>query len=240
MSSQSAVLLACLLLSPAQIVPESNADAPEMSLDAIVARIVESRGGLKLTSWRGHAVYESDEASIPYVVEVVRPDRQHFRMQTGYRHVINGTTGWMLSPDESPRPQKMSPAQAEREGRNVFFTTALSKAHREGTLKLLGKQSFDGRPVYVLKLIFANGDVGTYYYDAETFLLAKMTEVWNIDGDRVEFSRTLSDYRLVEGLPFAFNVVQETVTGWRRWRLVKVEVNPEIDMSVFAPPPSIE
>lgn len=114
------------------------------------------------------------------------------------------------------------------------------------TLELLGKETIDGAETFKLKLtkepVTVDGnkedDVSFYFFDTENFVpIAIQQEIKSGQGKGMISEITMSDYQEVEGIYFPFSMTQG-VKGQpgAPITITAIELNPEVDASVFAFP----
>lgn len=114
------------------------------------------------------------------------------------------------------------------------------------TLELLGKETIDGAETFKLKLtkepVTVDGnkedDVSFYFFDTENFVpIAIQQEIKSGQGKGMISEITMSDYQEVEGIYFPFSMTQG-VKGQpgAPITITTIELNPEVDASVFAFP----
>ena len=116
------------------------------------------------------------------------------------------------------------------------------------TVELLGKETIDGAETFKVKLvkepITVDGkqeeDVSLYFFDTENFVpIAMETELKSGPAKGQTIKVTMSDYQEVDGLYFSFSTSQyigEQVI--LTLEMDSIELNPEIDETIFAYPES--
>lgn len=151
---------------------------------------------------------------------------------------IDGKTGWTIDPW-----QEMNYARNLNFGevnalmqKAEFFTPFFNYKERGHKVEYTGKDTIDGIEVFVLKLTRTNDKVENWYLDTKTYLEYLCKSDW------VDFSRTLpseiffDDFQTVDGLVIPFFTDR---TFWQRDRILQieeVEINPEVDESIFIMP----
>lgn len=226
---------------------------PSQTAEEIVAKSLAARGGVeKLKAVRAlrftGTVSFGPGAEGPFVLELERPLKMHMEFtiqeQTLVR-VYNGKgKGWVIYPfGENKDVQDMAAEDLRNISDESDFDGPLVDYIAKGNkVELAGKEEVDGSPAYRLKLTRKNGDVRSYFIDAATFLPVKWEDVRTADGKEYVVENHLRDYRDVSGLKFPFEMRAESPDSDRSQKilLTKVEINPRVDESRFAKPPSPE
>lgn len=239
---RSGVILAAfgaLLAAPVQ--------AQDMTVQDILNNYYEASGGLdnlksvqsmtvtgKLTGGQG---FEA-----PFTRYAKRPNllRMEFTVQgmTGVQG-YDGETAWMHMPFMGQTaPEVMAPdmatafeEEADIDGPLVDYA---EKGHQ---IEYVGEDEAEGAEVYKLKLTRENGDVTYFYMDAEYFLVIVTEAKRTIQGNEMEFTTVISDYKDVGGLmiPHSFEVRGQGPMG-QTILIEQVELNTEIDDELFKMP----
>jgi outer membrane lipoprotein-sorting protein len=194
--------------------------AAAQTVDEIVAGNLEAKGGeqawldvqtMKSTGRMLMGGGAAGSVEMPFAVEFKRPDkvRLEFTMQ-GMTAVqaFDGETGWTIMPFlGKPDPEVMAEDQlkdiknmAEFDG---VFVNYKEKGH---TIEFLGKEEVDGTPAYKLKVTRADGDVDTVYLDEEYFVEFRVDSKREVQGNEVEATTIIGDYKEVEGLMIAHSM----------------------------------
>lgn len=233
-------LLAVLLLG--------TVAAPAQTLEEIVAKNTEARGGLaKIKAIQSARMTgtmtmgQGLEAST--VIEFKRPKmiRQEFTFQgmTGIT-AYDGKSGWQVMPfmgKKDPEPLsaddlKEMEDQADVEGDLIDWKEKGSK------VELLGKDKVEGTDAWKLRVTLKNGTVKTLWLDTDSFLEIREESKRKVQGNEVEFVTTLGDYKEVGGLmvPFSFQTTPKTGSGSQTISIKTVEFNIPVDAAKFRMP----
>ena len=184
--SLALLLVACGGGNPAG----SELEPSDLTLEEVIARSVAARGGIEslraIRSVEMAGTMESTGRLIirdaPASAAIEAPDRyiRRFESEPGKETVdaVDGAVAWYLSPQTGVTEAAEMPAtrskrfrrRADLEGPLVDWQ---GKGHQ---VELLGKGVVDDRPMYVLKIEFADGESTTQYLDASTFLLYREYE----------------------------------------------------------------
>jgi hypothetical protein len=218
------------------------------TVDEIVARHVEARGGAKrlkaLGSVRMTGRVRADGGRRASVVrEVSRPGRMRLEFTAeGVTSVyaFDGAHGWQIAPmlggfapePMTPDAEQLAAEQADIEGPLVDWK---AKGHR---VELVGREAIDGRPVYRLRLTLKGGAILSELIDAQSLLEVRRLSTRHVRGATVEVETDFSDYREVGGLRFP-HAIDSFATGRAGHLAVVVEtieLDPALDAARFRRP----
>ncbi len=223
--------------------------APAQTLDEIVKKIIDARGGIeKIKAVQteritGRVLFaQGIEGTL--ILELERPHKLYSEIGVEGQKVLRvydgKSAGWMVNPftekkgvvEMSAEELKDMPDESDGDGPLVDYKAKGSK------VELVGKEDAGGKAVYRLKITGKNGDVRSYLIDATTFLTTKWEGVRKVGEQDLPWECALSDYREVEGLRFPFKIDQGSPgTEYRQTLTVeKIEINPKVDESHFAKP----
>jgi outer membrane lipoprotein-sorting protein len=129
---------------------------------------------------------------------------------------------------------------------NDFPSEFIDYKEKGYTLELMGTESFEGTETYKLKLtkepVTIDGeqveDVTYYYFDTEAFVPIAQESEMKMGPQKGAISQIkMSDYQEVDGLYVPFSMTQGVKDGASQPIIIEsIELNPEIDDSVFAFP----
>ncbi|MCJ7580231.1 MAG: hypothetical protein MUP98_06825, partial [Candidatus Aminicenantes bacterium] len=224
-----------------------------LTVDDIIQKNIEARGGAenwaKVQNITMEGIYVSFSEPAPFKIWRQRPDLYRFdskRINQVVIHAYDGQQAWWINPLMGPphdKPQ-IIPAQnnldkvtlRERLFEPVFWNYA-EKSHQ---VELEGKENFDDKDCYKLKVTLADSSVEFWFIDAESFLEVGMTGDTYDFGVKNSLETFFSSYEDVDGLKFPFLIESEYGQRYRSMEIENIEINTEIDPSVFAVPDSIE
>ena len=187
-----------------------------LTADEIIARYTQRVGGAErlraVQSVRRHGKYYGGggfEAEITY--ENRRPNnvREEFTFGglTGVT-AFDGKNGWKIEPwggKKDPEPLGEDETKGIIEDAE-FLDPLLDYKARGNTVSLVGTDQVEGTDVYKLMLTIAsNGDVRTYYLDAESGVPIKYEVKRTVRGAERWFEVELGDYKEVQGVLFPFS-----------------------------------
>lgn len=227
----------------------SAAQTPAPTVDEIVAKNIQARGGLEkikaVKSMRvtGHmTVGPGTEA--PMVIEAKRPDKlrlditlQGMTLSQAY----DGKVGWQINPfgggSKNAEPMsaeelKEAAEQADMDGPLVDWK---AKGHK---VELVGKEKVEGTDVYKLKVTMKDGNVHYLFLDADSYLDIKGEAKRTVRGTEVETEQTIGDYKEVGGLmvPHSFESGAKGRPEKQKMTIEKVELDAPIEDARFAMP----
>jgi outer membrane lipoprotein-sorting protein len=233
-----------LLLSAMPAVP---AVAEQLTLDEIVAKHVESLGGMDalkaVKSARMSAKFNMGGMELPVTMVFKRPSK--LRVETEFQgmkviQAYDGETGWAVVPMMgSTEPTKMADDQLKQMQEQSDFDGPLVDYAKKGhTVELLGKEDVEGTEAYKLEVIKQNGDVLQMYLDSEYFLVFKQEGRVNVQGQEVNATTHLSEYKEVGDILLAHSieVTPEGAPSGIQITFSDVELNVEVDDAQFAFP----
>lgn len=235
------------LMLAAALLFAAAAGAAELTVDEILAKNAEARGGLekiravKSLRLTGKMAMMGMEAPITLVQSRPQKLRMEFTLQgmTGVQ-AYDGTTGWMIMPfmgkkdPEVMTGDMLTPLKEQADMDGPFIDYA-KKGHK---VELLGKADVEGTPAYKVKLTTKDGTDTTVYFDAETFLEVKTESKRKIQGQEMENETVIGNYQEVDGLliPFSIEIKQKGAPAGQAITIEKAEINPAIDETVFKMP----
>ena len=235
--------LACLALLGLLASP-----AAAQSVDEIVARHIEARGGaerwqaLRSLRMTGRAIAGPGREAL-VTREIKRPGRVRteftFQGITGV-FAYDGKRGWQVSPLTGVlEPQALDPGNLQAAIDQADVEGLLVAARKKGaTLSLVGREPVAGREAYRIRVTPKAGPSQDQWLDAETYLLVRTEAMREVRGRSVLMETTYGDHRTVGGLviPHAIDVGARDRPGQVRIIVETVDINPRIDDGRFKAP----
>jgi len=224
-----------------------------LTVDDIIQKNIEARGGAenwaKVKNITMEGIYVSFSEPEPFKIWRQRPDLYRFdstRIKKFVVHAYDGQKTWWINPLMGPphdKPQ-IIPSQnnldkvtlRERFFEPVFWNY-IKKSHQ---VELEGKEIFDDKDCYKLKVTLADSTIEFWYIDAESFLEIGMTGDTYDFGIKNSLETFFSNYKDVDSLKFPFLIESEYGQRYRSMEIENIEINTEIEPSVFVIPDSKE
>src|SRR4030095_781138 len=217
------------------------------SADDVIDGYVKAIGGadkinsVKTMKATGKFIQGNFEA--PVVQTISRPDKvrldmtmQGMTMEQGY----DGSTGWTLNPFQgTKKPEKMTSEDAKDMKEQAEFEGSFVNYKKNGAkMDLLGKEDFEGSEAYKLKMTDKDGDISTYYFDAQTYLLLKETKKRKVKEKEITSETVYGEYKPVEGLLLPMSVDIKGGAGNESViiKVEKYEINVPVDDAIFKMP----
>lgn len=149
--------------------------------------------------------------------------------------IITETEGWNFMPfwghtkPEAMTADQVKNAQDDLNLRDEFITyKELGKS-----IEYLGKDDIEGIECHKIKMVDKLGQETTYFMDTETLYVIKQVDKVKADGKETENVTMYSNFeKLPEGIVFPMAIS----SGWGVTDIVKLEINPALDESLFKLP----
>ena len=224
-----------------------------LTVDDVIQKNIKARGGAsgwaKLDNFTMEGIYVSFSEPQPFKLWRQRPDLYRFdsiRINKVVIHGYDGQNAWWINPLMGPPHSKprIIPSQnnldkvtlRERLFEPVFWNY-VEKSHQ---VVLEGKELFDDKDCYKLKVTLADSTIEFWYIDAESFLEVGMTGETYDFGIKNNLEAFFSDYRDVDGFKFPFLIESEYGQRYRSTEVETIKINTDIEPSVFAIPDSTQ
>jgi len=221
---------------------EENANyTPE--LGAFIARIIRAYGGPE-TIARVKTVYAKGNIRAQMLrdegvyVRYFKRNRK-LRVETSYnrsseRRILNDKKGWRSSGGifEEVKEQRYLAMVYQYKQLDLPYGL-LMNFYR---IKDAGRGSLNGIPVRVLQLRDDEGPPMNIYVDLEKFYIVASLGYFTINNAETDLTAEFSDFRLVEGMPFPFRIIN--YGGGNKIGETSIQeysINKDMDDSLFAP-----
>ena len=224
------------------------AATPAPTADDIIARYVQRIGGMDkiqavTTLRRTGKSFGGGGREAVVVRESKRPGkvREEFSLQgmTGI-NAYDGAAGWKISPFQGKKdPESLGEEEMRSIVEDADFDDPLIDSKTKGNrVESLGKDEFEGTDTYNLRVTLKNGDVLTYFMDADSYVPIKIETRRMIRGAEQETETVLGDYKEVAGwfLPFSIEVGPKGSEQRTRITYERIEANVPIADDRFAMP----
>ncbi len=223
----------------------------QQTVDEIITKYTQRSGGLERiqavqTLRRTGTFYGGGgfEAKVRY--ENKRPGmvREEFSFggMTGV-NAYDGKSGWKIEPWQGKKDaEPLGEDEVKGIVEDAEFDDPLFNYRQKGNqVELVGTDQIEGTDVYKLKVTLAsNGDVRTYYLDADSYVPIKYEVKRTVRGAEREFEVELGDYKQVNGwyLPFSFAIGGKgsSAANKAQYAWARIEANLPLDDGLFAKP----
>lgn len=241
MSTRVAVAVVCSALCGASV--------PAMSIDELVSRHVDARGGLEklraIQSLRltGKLVFVGGGFELAYSELLKRPGlaRAEFSAQglTAVQ-VWDGKEGWQISPFQG----RKDPERQSRDDSKGLIDDAdidgplIDAAAKGSTLTYLGTEDVDGTDAHKVRVTQRDGDTLTVFLDPDYFLVIRIRYQHTVRGAETQTETDFGNYERVNGVAIPFSYETGPTGAPRSQKIVveKAEVNVPADAALFAFP----
>lgn len=154
---------------------------------------------------------------------------------------VNGENGWMMRPammGGTGQPEAMPADQVKMAASQKNIGSTLIIAQKEGSkIELVSKEKLDGADVYLLKVTKTSGEESQIYVSATTYYIVKVAGKIKANGQEVDTEVNFSNYKAVDGLYFPYTMeTASPMGGMMTVDTVSIELNPNIDVNIFAKP----
>ncbi len=236
-----------LLLSAALLLSAvfSPSPAAAMTVDEVIAKHVEARGGLdawaRIDSLKATGSFTAFSKISPFTLHRDRDEKYHLdhvlddkRVTIGY----DGETAWWINPwYEVPWAQKMTGQDLKVFMQEVDFASPFLHYQDKGyQVELLGEGDLDGQKALKVQLTRPDASVETWYLDPETFLELGYDAEGSDFGEPAPQRAFIEDFRRVDGVMIPHFIEKQWYTRDRIMEIDKIETNLEIDDALFHMP----
>ena len=232
---------------PAEPIPEAS-DADVAKAKEIVAASVEAHGGIEKLKAVKNAVADMlttthtpmGQMDLKVVLYQVYPGKMRQNIVTPQGEisiVFDGKAGYAVSAmGVQPLPPEMTTSLNDA----IFRDTVPLLVHlteNDVPVQYVGTEEVDGKQAAVLLVKQPSGEMVRVFISEETHYVVKFAFRETEQGATMDKETFFSDFREVEGITFAFHVVQN-VNGelYTDNRIKGVKLNTELDDSLFEVP----
>ncbi|HET6545479.1 MAG TPA: hypothetical protein VFG55_01880 [Rhodanobacteraceae bacterium] len=224
--------------------------AQALTVDELVAKNVEARGGLdkihaiKTLKLEGKLLI-GGQFELAFAQYRKAPDSMRIEATLqGLTQVQawDGRDAWQISPFQGRKdPEHMSADDARALADDAAIAGPLVDWQAQGNrIDYLGSEDIDGTNAHKLKVTLKNGDVKYVYLDPDYFLEIRSVADQIVRGTHVESVTDYGDYELVAGVYFPFSLSTETrgsgPFGKQQITVEKAEANVPMEDAMFAFP----
>jgi outer membrane lipoprotein-sorting protein len=176
-----------------------------------------------------------------------RPDKCRIDFSLGHIYFIqsyDGKEAWKYNPTtQGSLPELLDGEDAQSLIETCDFDGPLVDYKAKGIkIDLIGRENVDGREAYNLKITFKSGNVDNYYLDAKTYLPFMVKGTTKQEGKVVPSTTVIDQYIDTGGvlIPYYFKFDAGGGKDSETIKVSTVELNPELEDSVFTFPRRVE
>jgi outer membrane lipoprotein-sorting protein len=220
------------------------------TIEDLIAKHVKSKGGIeRIRSLKALRITGSlspaEGIDMPIFIVSERPNK--VRQETSFQGqqmitAFDGEKAWTLNPMmgiSTPSPMQGPELDVIRDQADLdgpFVDTAAKGI----TLEMQGTETVEGQQTHKVKVTRKSGRSQILYVSADTGLEIKSVTEVEQAGMKLTVESFFSDYRPIEGMPFAHRITQKISGGPQPTQLNikidKVEMVPDIEDATFAMP----
>ncbi len=221
--------------------------------DEIINQYFENIGGKdKLESIKSLHIQASTKAQgmdLPIEIYMTKDGKQYIATDIQGKKLVqvafDGKTAWHTN-FMNMKNEKMDNEATENMKRNAggdFISPFLNYKEKSYKIAYLGKEEIEGVETFKIKLTqkpeIKDGKESIkesfYYFDAENYVpVVVETEIKDGPMKGAKFQQIFSDYQEVNGIYFPFSMMNKfNGQNGQEVKITKIEINPEIDKSIF-------
>ncbi len=213
------------------------------SLDDVLAKYIKATGLETLahaSSFQLTAKISQMGMELPMIMKIKKPNKFRIEMEMQGQKMIqayDGEKGWMIAPWVSPDPQDLSGTQLKDAFDQADMEGELYNYKKKGhSIEFIGKVNLDGKPAYKLKLTTKDGNLKTYFIDADTYLITKVKATVKANGQSVDITQNMLDYKTFDGVTMAMKIESQSPMGKAVVTMEDIKLNVDFDDAIFKKP----
>ena len=231
----------------------ASVSAHALTVDELVARNAEARGGLaqieaiKSIRFEGSLRFTGGFGSIDLSMMQAKKAPDMVRTEVSVQGLTqvqawDGKEAWQISPFQGRKdPERMTEDDARSLADDASISGPLIDYRAKGNqVEYLGTEDVDGTEAHKLKVTLKNGDIETVYLDPDYFIEIRIVGQRKVRGTETEDVTDFGDYEKVAGVYFPFSILSYSKGDGGRQQITieKAEANVDIDDAYFAFPSS--
>ncbi|HJV89189.1 MAG TPA: c-type cytochrome [Holophagaceae bacterium] len=150
-----------------------------------------------------------------------------------FKQAFDGTAGWNA---RNGKANPMDPQQVAQARFDADLALPLHFKDHFPTLTVAGRDQMEGREVIALAAKRADGTAATFYFDAETGLLARRLSYSSTPLGRLAHETSWQDYRAVDGVMVPFKVIARGPHSASITTYSEITTGAPVDDAVFRMP----
>jgi hypothetical protein len=208
--------------------------------EEVVAKYISAKGGAdnlrKIQTVVMKGTLNANGLEIPINSYVIgnKAYRQDFTVNgmTGYQ-IITKENGWNFNPFMGQTKAEAMTADDIKSSLDQLDATddLLDYAAKGTGVEYLGTEDVEGTECYKLKLTMSSGKEKTYFIATADNMLVKTSQKVNANGQEVETSTMMSNYKEVNGVLFPYSISVD----FGPLEIENIEINVPVDESLFQP-----
>ncbi|MFW6246009.1 MAG: LolA family protein [Tangfeifania sp.] len=195
---------------------------------------------LEVKTYEIEAIVSQMGMEIPMEIKMKRPNKFRMEMEVQGQKMVqayNGEKGWMLVPGAGSQPQELSGPQLEQAMEQADIDGELYNYEKKGyTAELLGKEFLGDDEVFNIKLTGDNGVEKNYYIGTDDYLVKKVINKVNSQGQEVTVEQIMSDYKNINGVMVATKIESKSPMGSAVINFKDMNFGAPLDNSIFEKP----
>ena len=224
------------------IVPSS---INSQTLEKIISQNLKARGGLKniksvqAERLLGNISFDGKNSG-PFSVTMKRTNmmREEFSLKgKTIIRILNKNSGWILNPfNAKDMLQSLSPEIIkEMKSGSDFDGPLVDSKTKSIKVKLLGKDTVEGKTAYKLLITQKDGETRYDYIDSLSNLEIKWEGTIGSGKNKHSVESYFRNYKNVDGLMFAFEIDSDSLGSAGKQKIIfdRIELNPKLDLSIF-------
>jgi hypothetical protein len=218
-------------------------------VEDIIAKHIEAHGGTdnwnNIKSLKITGDFTSYSETFPFTMIKTDANKYYCHYTFGMHEVTDGNNGsfcWTDNPwFELPFPRKLNNTESYLiEQKQEFCTPFFNYESRGFKVELLGKEKVDGMEMFKIKLTKKKNQIETWYLNTKTYLEYKLESNWSDFGRPSPAETYFDEFNKIGNITMPFYVETSFGTRHRVTEIQNVEINPQLDMTIFEMPKSNE
>ncbi|MFY9690412.1 MAG: hypothetical protein WA369_13870 [Candidatus Acidiferrales bacterium] len=222
---------------------QTSTAAPMPSVEQILNHYLDAAGGrsawLRLTSRVTMGTIDVPAQNLSGTIELREkaPDRILSEIRISgvlFRQAFDGTVGWTDDPQNGLRQQSGVELSEAKRDADFYHPLDLKKLYTR--LAVVGPEKVDDRDTYEVEADVPEGAPDEIYFDAMTWLPARVVSHRHTPQGVIDFVEDFDDYREVDGIKRPFTIQETAGETVLTIHVTEVRHNVLLDDSVFTMP----
>jgi outer membrane lipoprotein-sorting protein len=213
------------------------------SLDDVLNKYNKASGVEKLAKAKSFLIKAKISQmgmELPMLVKVKKPNKFKIEMEMQGQKMVqayDGENGWMIAPWISPDPQDLSGAQLKDAINQADMEGELYNYKEKGhSIEFIGKVNLDGKAAYKLKLTTKDGNLKTYFIDADSYFVIKVKSKVSANGQTISVTQNMLDYKTFDGVTMPTKLESVSPMGKAVIIMEEIKLNIDLDDTIFKKP----